>query len=101
MVSELSGIPVRTIQRLEPGDIDNPPIRYLVNLAEVYECRVVDVCEESWIEWTVFDTSAPKPSPKGTGCPSATRRRAGKKRKYRSGPPRDAYGDRPIAPEGG
>ena len=62
-----------TLQRLERGDIDNPPIRYLVNLAEVYECRLVDVCEESWIEWTVFDTSAPEPPPKGHWLPERER----------------------------
>jgi transcriptional regulator with XRE-family HTH domain len=76
-VSELSGIPLRTIQRLERDDIDNPPIRYLVNLAMVFECRLVDVCEEKWIEWTVFDASAPEAPPKGHWLPERERPSAG------------------------
>ena len=72
-VSDLTGIPLRTIQRLERGNIDNPPIRYLVNLAEVFECRLVDVCEDEWIEWTVFDATAPEPPPKGHWLPERER----------------------------
>ena len=68
-LSELSGIPLRTIQRLERGNLDNPPIRYLVNLAEVFECRLEDVCEEEWLAWTVFDASASEPPPKGHWLP--------------------------------
>lgn len=74
-LSELSGIPVRTIQRLERDHVDNPPIRYLVNLAMVLECRLVDVCEEKWIEWTVFDGSAPEPPEKGHWLPERERAR--------------------------
>jgi hypothetical protein len=61
--------PLHTIQRLERGEIGNPPIRYLVNLAEVLECRLVDVCEDEWIKWTVLDASAPGPPPKGHWLP--------------------------------
>ncbi|HWB68911.1 MAG TPA: helix-turn-helix transcriptional regulator [Solirubrobacterales bacterium] len=78
-VSELSGIPVRTIQRLERDDIDNPPIRYLVNLAQVLECRLEDVCEEKWLEWTVFDAAAPGPPPKGHWLPERDKERARQK----------------------
>src|SRR3569623_2752912 len=83
-VSDLSGIPVRTIQRLERGDMDNPPIRYLVNLAEVYDCSLEDVCEESWIEWTVFDASAPEPPPKGHWLPERDKAEATQKVEERS-----------------
>jgi transcriptional regulator with XRE-family HTH domain len=72
-ISELTGIPLRTIQRLERGNIDNPPIRYLVNLAEVLECRLIDVCEDDWIKWTVFNVSASEPPPKGHWLPERER----------------------------
>jgi transcriptional regulator with XRE-family HTH domain len=63
-LSQLTGISERTIQRLERGEFDNPPIRYLANLARVFECDLTDICEDDWLEWTVFDANAPEPPPK-------------------------------------
>jgi len=68
-LSELSGVPLRTIQRLERGQVANPPIRNLVNLSMVMECDLEDVCEDDWIRWTVFDAAAPEPPPKGHWLP--------------------------------
>ena len=68
-LSDRSGISLRTIQRLERGEVENPPIRYLVNLAMVLDCQVTDICEDEWLEWTALDGSAPKPPPKGHWLP--------------------------------
>jgi transcriptional regulator with XRE-family HTH domain len=59
-VAELSGLSLRTIQRLERGEIDNPPIRYLTNLALVLDCSLRDVCEDEWLSWTPFSADATK-----------------------------------------
>jgi hypothetical protein len=64
-LGELTGISMRNIQRLDWGEIDNPPIGYLVNIATVLETDLLDICEERWLEWKVLDPSAPEPPPKG------------------------------------
>jgi hypothetical protein len=56
---------MRTIQRLDWGEVENPPLGYLVNIAEVLEVELVDICEERWLEWMVFDETAKKPPPRG------------------------------------
>jgi transcriptional regulator with XRE-family HTH domain len=61
-VSDLSGIPLRTYQRLEAGSVSNPPIRYLVNLAMVLETTLEDICEPDWLEWTEFIEGLKSPS---------------------------------------
>lgn len=53
-MAELTGIPLRTYQRLEAGKITNPPIRYLVNCALVLEVELEQVCEPEWLSWTDF-----------------------------------------------
>jgi DNA-binding XRE family transcriptional regulator len=53
-MAELTGIPLRTYQRLEVGKIMNPPIRYLVNCALVLEVDLESVCEPEWLRWTDF-----------------------------------------------
>jgi transcriptional regulator with XRE-family HTH domain len=68
-LSELSGLSMRTIQRLDAGEVDNPPIRYLVNIALVLDVPVLDICEGEWLEWTVLDDSAPKAPPRGHRLP--------------------------------
>jgi transcriptional regulator with XRE-family HTH domain len=53
-MATLTGIPLRTYQRLEAGKITNPPIRYLVNCAIVLEVELEAVCEPAWLRWTDF-----------------------------------------------
>ncbi len=55
---------MRNIQRLDWGEIDNPPIGYLVNIATVLGVDLLDICEDEWLEWMVLDPSAPTPPPK-------------------------------------
>lgn len=53
-MSEEAGIPLRTYQRLEAGELWNPPVRYLVNCAIVHGVPLAEVCEDEWLEWTEF-----------------------------------------------
>jgi DNA-binding Xre family transcriptional regulator len=39
------------IRRLDRGEIDNPPLRYLVNCAWVLDCRLQDLIEDEWFDW--------------------------------------------------
>jgi transcriptional regulator with XRE-family HTH domain len=64
-LSELSGLSMSTIQRLDWGQTENPPIRHLVNIALVLDVPVLDICEDEWLKWTVLDDGAPKPPPSG------------------------------------
>lgn len=50
-----SRISVRTLQRLEHRDMDNPPLRYLTNLAIVLDCELEDLIEPAWREWAELD----------------------------------------------
>jgi transcriptional regulator with XRE-family HTH domain len=59
-LSKLTGISMRTIQRLDAGEVDNPPIRHLVNIALVLDVLVLDICEDEWLSWTVLSDGAPK-----------------------------------------
>ena len=69
-LAELTGISIRNIQRLDWGQMDNPPLRYLVNIATVLEVDVFDICEDDWFKWAVLDDKAKKP-------PGTRRRRSG------------------------
>lgn len=46
-----TGLSLRTLQRIERLEIDNPPIRYLTNCAIVLGCRLEDLIESAWREW--------------------------------------------------
>jgi hypothetical protein len=61
-MSEHTGIPLRTYRRLESGELENPPIRYLVNCAIVLAAPLEDVCEDQWLRWTEFARQATGPN---------------------------------------
>ena len=48
-------ISVRTLQRLEHREMDNPPLRYLTNLAIILGCDLEDLVEPAWREWVDLD----------------------------------------------
>lgn len=50
-LAERSRLSVRTLQRLEHGEMENPSIRYLANLAIVLGCELEDLIEPEWREW--------------------------------------------------
>jgi DNA-binding Xre family transcriptional regulator len=47
-LAELTGISLRTLQRIERLEVDNPPIRYLANYAIVLGCEREDLIEPEW-----------------------------------------------------
>jgi transcriptional regulator with XRE-family HTH domain len=49
-----AGISLRTFQRVERLEVDNPPIRYLTNCAIVLGCELEDLVESAWREWKRF-----------------------------------------------
>src|SRR4051812_29600868 len=58
-IAAASGISYPTYQRLERGEIDNPPLRYLTNCAVVLGVRVGDLIEDAWLQWMRFDEHTP------------------------------------------
>lgn len=60
-LAEMTGIRLRTLQRLEAGEMPNPPLRYLVNCAIALDVELEDVLEEDWQTWMLFDRRAPDP----------------------------------------
>jgi transcriptional regulator with XRE-family HTH domain len=47
-LAEQAGLSLRTLQRIERLEIDNPPIRYLTNCAIVLGCALEDLIEPAW-----------------------------------------------------
>jgi transcriptional regulator with XRE-family HTH domain len=63
-----TGLSIATYQRLERGDLWNPPLRYLVNCALVLGVELEQVFEDSWREWHTFSAHADDPrSPDADG----------------------------------
>ena len=60
-LARVSGVPLTTYRRLERGEMSNPPIRYLTNIALVLGVQLEQICEPEWLEWTVFDERKPVP----------------------------------------
>ena len=59
-MAKRANLPLRTYQRLEAGELRNPPIRHVVNCALALGLRIQDVAEPEWIRWT---TSPASPEP--------------------------------------
>ena len=60
-MSRRTGISLNTYRRIERGEMANPPIRYLTNIAIALSVPLEQICEPEWLEWTVFDERAPNP----------------------------------------
>jgi len=61
-LSEITGIPRATLQRLERGEFENPKLRYLVNCSIALGVNLDEVIEDEWLEWLLIDARAPSPS---------------------------------------
>lgn len=57
-MSWATGLSVATYQRLERGEITNPPLRYLVNCAIALEVDLDQVIEAEWRQWHAFSARA-------------------------------------------
>lgn len=60
-MSRKTGIGLRTYRRLENGEIGNPPIGYLVNIAIVLDLTLSEICETDWLSWREFNADARAP----------------------------------------
>jgi transcriptional regulator with XRE-family HTH domain len=64
-MSQMTGIPLMTYRRLERGEIDNPPLRHLINCALVLEIDPNDLVEalieDQWLRWLGLSPDAPEP----------------------------------------
>ena len=47
-----TGLSLRTVQKLDRGEMTNPPIRYLANVAHVLDRDIWDLCEPEWLQFT-------------------------------------------------
>jgi transcriptional regulator with XRE-family HTH domain len=54
-LAKRTGISLRTLQRMERLEVDNPPIRYLVNCAIALGCELEELIEPAWRKWKSFD----------------------------------------------
>jgi transcriptional regulator with XRE-family HTH domain len=62
-LADASGISIATLQRLERGLVENPPLRYLTNCALVLGCELDDLVEESWRTWLPLARPEPPADP--------------------------------------
>lgn len=60
-LARLAGVSRDTLQRIEWGQHQNPPIRYLANFALVLGVPLEEVCEPEWLGWTKFPKCGSKP----------------------------------------
>lgn len=61
-LSDITGIPRATLQRLERGEFENPKLRYLVNCSIALGVELDEVIEDRWREWLLIDAEAPNPT---------------------------------------
>ncbi len=62
-LAQLAGLSPRTLQAIERGELPNPGIRYLSNLALVLGAPLDAVCEDEWLSWSQLFSAAPKGPP--------------------------------------
>jgi transcriptional regulator with XRE-family HTH domain len=55
------GVSLATYRRLESGEQDNPPVRYLSNAALCLGVQLEDLIEDEWRTWATFDERAASP----------------------------------------
>lgn len=75
-MAEMTGMSLITYRRLERAELDNPPLRHLVNCLLVLrtrlpDLRLGDLIEPQWLQWVVLDetASAPPETPERTPSP--------------------------------
>lgn len=50
-LAALTGIPLRSLERVDRGEVDDLPFRWLVNLALALRCGPADLIEPEWTKW--------------------------------------------------
>lgn len=56
-LAEAAGLGLRRFQELERGDIFEPPIGYLINVATALDVGLLEVCEPKWVEPFKFEAA--------------------------------------------
>lgn len=60
-----SGVPLRTLQRYESGEVENPNLRVLVNVAYALGCDCLsELIEESWLHFRPWERRRDQPGSK-------------------------------------
>jgi transcriptional regulator with XRE-family HTH domain len=71
-LAHVTGLSVSTLRRLE-RDQDNPPLRYLVNIAIALDVPLDALIEDEWREWAALASWAPTPPARDWQLPSPSR----------------------------
>ena len=85
-LAELTGIPLRSLERLDRGELDDLPFRWLINLSIALQTTPVEVIEDEWRAWKQNITPA-RPTPRPAGLPDRVSR-SGYQRAKRTRAPR-------------
>lgn len=71
-LAERSGVPLRTVQRIDRGELQRrPSLEHLSNLAVALGCEAIELIEDEWLEWAVLPGGPARPPsapvrPRGT-----------------------------------
>jgi len=61
-LAEVTGISLSSLKRLELGEIDNPPLRWLVNIGHAFGLADVnELFEDEWWEWKELKPGVRRP----------------------------------------
>lgn len=63
-MARCTGLSLSTYQRLEKGQMNNPPLRYLANCALALDVKLEDLIEDQWREWLPLDVASAAEPPK-------------------------------------
>jgi hypothetical protein len=65
-MAALTGMSLATYRRLERAELENPPLRHLVNCVLVLRARIPDIrlgeiIEPEWLQWLALDDRTIEP----------------------------------------
>ncbi len=60
-LARATGMVVGSLRRLERGEIDDPPLRWLVQCAWALGVDFTDLLEDAWLAWRAHDDEHPQP----------------------------------------
>ena len=75
-LSRATGIPARTLQRLEAGEIPHPKLYMLVDCALALDCSLEEILEDDWLTFSEPEEWRHRP---GLPDPRGKRARVGKR----------------------
>lgn len=60
-LARTTGLSLATVRRLERGQLTNPPIRFLTNVAIALDVPLEDVIEPEWVQWSDLGSGSSEP----------------------------------------